>query len=402
MTSKAGISTWLLTLSVVSLYFVQSEVGAVTPALASISADFPGVPMTTIALIATLANFVATIFMLITGRIAGTIFRFKPLLTIGLILFFAGGVAPYFFHSSIAVILVFRCIFGVGLGIVTPLGATMVMAFFEGRQREKVLGLGAAVNNTGGVILQVVGGALAAISWTLCFWTHAVALLPLFFVLFFLPEPEKKEEEKVAETGEKKKMPVDTYVCVICIFFIMILVSPLILRMSYIVETLGMGPTITGFVNSSYTLGGILGGLIFSKVFGKLRLNAFPVICFVIAIAMACLAFGSSSVVFCFLAAILAGSGMYNMLPAMYAVIGAKTTPAQQSMSSGLIMGFMNLGFFASSYVAAFLENAFHQADNIRFPFYIGMICFAIAGIILVFIMTSKNKKDPDALANIQ
>ena len=391
MTSKVGISTWLLTLSVVSLYFVQSEVGAVTPALASISASFPGVPMTTIALIATLANFVATIFMLITGRIAGTVFRFKPLLLIGLILFFAGGVAPYFFHSSITVILVFRCIFGVGLGIVTPLGATMVMAFFEGKQREKVLGLGAAVNNTGGVILQVVGGALAAISWTLCFWTHAVALLPLFFVLFFLPEPEKKaEEEKVTETGEKRKMPVETYVCVICIFFIMILVSPLILRMSYIVEALGMGPTITGFVNSSYTLGGILGGLIFAKVFDKLGMNAFPVICFVIALAMACLSFGSSSVVFCFLAAILAGSGMYNMLPAMYAVIGAKTTSAQQSMASGLIMGFMNLGFFASSYVAAFLENAFHQADNIRFPFYIGLVCFLIAGVVLLFAMRGK------------
>jgi hypothetical protein len=70
-------SSWLLTLSVVSLYFVQSEVGAVTPAFASISESFPDVPFTTIALIATLANLVATIFMLITGKIAGTVIKLK-------------------------------------------------------------------------------------------------------------------------------------------------------------------------------------------------------------------------------------------------------------------------------------------------------------------------------------
>ena len=43
--------------------------------------------------------------------------------------------------------------------------------------------------NGGGIILQMLGGALADVNWQLVFWGHAFGLIGLFMA-FFLPEPD--------------------------------------------------------------------------------------------------------------------------------------------------------------------------------------------------------------------
>lgn len=127
-----------LKIAVLSVFFVQMGVGTITPAIANIAAAFPDVPFTTLLLVSTLAVLMSVPATLISGRLAGSVVKYKTLLIVGMVLFIGGGIAPYFMTaSSFTAILAVRAIFGIGLGIVTPLGAALIIAFFDGEVRAQ-------------------------------------------------------------------------------------------------------------------------------------------------------------------------------------------------------------------------------------------------------------------------
>ena len=81
-----------------------------------------------------------------------------------LILFLAGGVAPAFLNNF-TTLLLSRAVFGIGIGLLSPLGNALVLGLFEGQERANMLGLGGVVMNLGGIAFQMLVGFLAAISW---------------------------------------------------------------------------------------------------------------------------------------------------------------------------------------------------------------------------------------------
>jgi MFS family permease len=282
--------------AVLSLYFIQMGVGSVTPALASIAASFPGVPITTIVLIATLANLVSVPATIIAGRVAGSVIKYKTLLL-------------------------------------------------------------------GGMIL--------------------------------LPEPEKAPARQAGEAVPK--MPKVFYTYAIGIFVTTILFFPLMVSMSSVIEAGGMGnAAVSGMVLTMYTVGGVIAGFAFPKFFGTLKQNTIPVILCIITAAMACVAFGNT-LVFMYAAATLGGIGLCMMVPTIFTILGMKLHPAQIAIASGLIMGFMNGGGFISAYVYALLAVVFGQEGNLKFPFYVAMICFAIGAIGLLFVTNAKKNTQKPA-----
>ena len=142
-----------LKIAVLSVFFVQMGIGTITPALASIAAAFPAIPFTTLLLVSTGAVLISVPATLISGRLAGNVIKYKTLLIIGMVLFIFGGIAPYFMTDFFAILAV-RAIFGIGLGIVTPLGAALIIAFFDGEVRAQMMGFGNVAANVGGILFQ--------------------------------------------------------------------------------------------------------------------------------------------------------------------------------------------------------------------------------------------------------
>jgi len=85
-----------------------------------------------------------------------------------------GGIIPYFFADNFYSILATRCVVGAGVGLVLPLGNTIVMLLFKGSGNEpKMLGLGTAFMNLGGVLFQLLAGVVNPATWELIiekFW----------------------------------------------------------------------------------------------------------------------------------------------------------------------------------------------------------------------------------------
>ena len=83
-------------------------------------------------------------------------------------LFVLGGVAPYF-ATDFTVILLERAIFGIGLGIMSPLANSLVMGVYEGDKVASMTGMVTLAMNIGGMVLQFMGGYFAGIGWNYSF-----------------------------------------------------------------------------------------------------------------------------------------------------------------------------------------------------------------------------------------
>ncbi|MDO9493676.1 MFS transporter [Acetobacterium sp.] len=373
-----------LKIAVLSMFFVQMGVGTITPAIANIAAAYPDIPFTTLLLVSTLAVLMSVPATLISGRIAGTVVKYKTLLLIGMILFIGGGVAPYFMAtSSFTAILAVRAIFGIGLGIVTPLGGALIIAFFDGEVRAQMMGFGNVVANVGGILFQLLGGMAAGIAWQYAFLPHALGVITLVLILF-LPEPEKAPVQVAGEA--KPKLPGSVFGFALAIFLITALVYPMLVNMSTIIAVTGMGGAAdAALVLTMFTIGGMAGGFIFAKVFGIFKKNTFAVGLAMLAIAMVSVGLGNS-ILFMYIGTTAAGVGFSFIMPTIFMDLGAAVHPSQMATASGIVMACMNIGGFCSAYIFAFLGSITGMTENIKFPFYVSMTVFAVAAIAYLLI----------------
>ncbi|WKY48124.1 MFS transporter [Eubacteriaceae bacterium ES3] len=383
-----------LKIAVLSVFFVQMGIGTITPVIANIGAAFPDVPFTTLLLVSTMSVIMSVPATLISGRLAGTVVKFKTLLIVGMILFVGGGIAPYFMTTaSFSAILVVRAIFGIGLGIVTPLGASLIISFFDGESRAQMMGLSNVVANVGGILFQLLGGFAGAISWEYAFLIHGLGILTLIIVLF-LPEPEAVPVQ--ASNEAKPKLPTTVYVFAGLIFFMMALIYPMLTNMSTIIAVSGMGTAgDAAMVLTMFTVGGMLGGFIFAKVFGFFKSNTMPVGVAMLAVAMVSIGFGNS-IAFMYIGTTVAGIGFSFVMPSIFMNLGATVHPSQMPTAAGIVTASMNVGGFCSAYMYALIAGiaGVDMTVNFKFPFYVSMVAFAAIAVALIFIKP-KNESAP-------
>lgn len=181
-------------LAVLSIYFLTTGLNAVQPALDSIAAAFPNVPLTLVYLLNTIPTLVGLFVTLLAGRILGTRISFRTAAIIGAALFLLIGVVPYFLEEF-ALILASRALLGVSVGLITVVGPSLALLLFDEGQRTRVLGATNFANNLGNMFFLLVGGILAASGWRSVFLVYLIGAAVLVIVLLFLPEPKGSDGE---------------------------------------------------------------------------------------------------------------------------------------------------------------------------------------------------------------
>lgn len=187
-------------ISILSLSLLTVMAGAaVAPALGVIRAYFADSNALAIQLIISMpAVFIfltSFIFPLLTRR-----FRVRTLVLLGLVLYVIGGCLAGVF-SHIALVLVFRALVGIGVGIIMPLSTGLLSFYYPPEALDRLMGLSSAMNQMGGVIATLLSGVLAAISWRASFLVYLLGLLCIVLCLFFLPNDRLDEPGNRAKAG---------------------------------------------------------------------------------------------------------------------------------------------------------------------------------------------------------
>jgi len=148
-------------------------------------------------LILTLPALIIAVLAPAAGWIADRFGR-KKLLLSSLILYGVSGTNGLYVND-LFLILAGRAFLGLGVaGIMTSI-STMAADFFEGPERQKFLGLQAAIHSLSGVIFVGVGGFLADISWRMPFSLYALSFVMLPFAFYLLHDTEAHKEAKVLD-----------------------------------------------------------------------------------------------------------------------------------------------------------------------------------------------------------
>jgi len=182
---------------------------AVAPALPLISQAFPNASDTSISLIVTLPALAIALTGIFIGILSDKIGKI-PVLAASVAVFSIAG-SSGFYLTSIPAILVGRFILGIGIAGIICTTSALIVCYYDGISRAKVLGYQAAAMGVGVLILEVSGGFLAGISWRTAFLIYLIGVIIFAGILLTMKEPIRKCEEVITSPGETKDAQGETF-----------------------------------------------------------------------------------------------------------------------------------------------------------------------------------------------
>ncbi|MFP3089314.1 MFS transporter [Treponema sp. TIM-1] len=368
--------------------------GAISPAIASIAAAFPGVSTTMIQMLVTLPNILIVIMAPLYGWLSTRI-QPRKIIIFGLVMFSAGGILPAFMNS-LPHILFFRVFLGLGTGITLPSAIAIIPAFYEGNQREKLVGWNMSVGCFGCIIMQILGGYLTEIDWHYSFFAYGVGVFSLVMVLLFLPEVSMKQSGETEEPAKKggifAQIPKAVYGIALIYLVGMILDTVMATNISLQIETEGIGSPANSGIGLSLFIGG---SLVSSLLYGK-----YYEICKEFSRGLAWVIMGigffmcasSYTIVTIYFSLLICGIGNGLVVPAYFAHVSKITARGYVAFSVAMISAAQGLGNFIVPVFVNMIVRAFSR-DYGRFPILFSSFALMSLGIVLtLWVVFQKNR----------
>lgn len=362
--------------ALLAIAFIQLSTSAVTPALATMSAKFSNISQNSIALLTTLPSLMSIPSTLIASSFVGKQLKYKSLVIFGFLCLLLGGIGPCL-TENFYIILVWRAIFGIGIGCVIPLVMPLTMLFFNKEEVQGVMGANSISTNVGAILFQLLGGLLCSrFGWHATFFIYFL-LIPCAIVAFLMPEPEKQEQSLSESTevvhnnslrGIMKWLVID--------FFYMVFCFTLITQTSSAIAENGFGSsTVSGIALSLFTAGGVLGGIIFRKS-KKITGNVFIIIFANMFAGFVLMTIANNVIVF-LLGEVFVGLGFGMFNPACNISVGLIVGADARARAASLLSAIGNLGGFLSVFLLSRIITALHLSGS-SYMFLLSAIFFML------------------------
>ena len=208
-------------ISILSISLLILGPQALSPSMAVIINAFPDVPVSTVRLLISLPLITLVIFTLVTAAIDKR-FNKKWISCTGILVFTVFGVLCAF-TDSFAVLVCFRLLMGIGLGMTAAYGVSFISMTTEGKERTRLIGLQSSATNVGSLILMAAAGILSSVNWHDAFFIYLIGIPVLILVILFVPSfpPENAahtEQVKTVMNGKVKLACVGTFAFFILFF----------------------------------------------------------------------------------------------------------------------------------------------------------------------------------------
>ncbi|WP_019849454.1 MFS transporter [Desulfitobacterium sp. PCE1] len=354
------------------------------PVLADIMKAFPDIDPTTVMLISGLPSLFIVFFAPIYGKLT-QYFPKKALFAFASLCFVLGGFLPAFM-THFSLILAMRCLLGIGLGFLMPMAADLISDFFDGHERETMMGFQSAFTSIGGIMYQMAGGFLGSFGWNYAFYAYLLGVLIFLAVHLALPEPQRK----VAPKGERLKMPSRVYPCFVALFafqmilFILTNNAAVMLDGEKIADASSIGVALT-----LMTVGGLIGGFLAGKVMRVLKDYTFTLLFLLFGIGFG-IGYTSYTLAQFFVATTIIGLSMGVLVPSYWVKLSITVPPPLVALAISIGVSAMNIGGFIQPYVYDGVSKLFGLQIG-RDSFLVGMVAsLLMAAFVLVEAMVTR------------
>jgi len=308
-------------------------------------------------------------------------FTKKRVVIAGLLLFVLSGVTGGMVNN-IYLLLCMRAVLGIGLGLVIPFSTALIADFFEGEERQKLMGFSSSLNMVGGMSALIISGFLASISWRLPFLIYLCGIPVIFLILFFLPD----KKDTVEEDEGKIKTPFPKHVYKVA-FSMLLLSTHLFIytpTMALFLKDNILGDSkVAGFAIAFATTGGIFAGLFLPRTLRLTGRFFVPSMLFVISIGFLLLN-NAGVIALVFVATFITGFGNRSMYPVFFLKATQGIPRSYSVKATSILSATIYIGQFLAPNLQKFVGFVFNE-PSIRFLYlFVAAVTF-ISGVLIMF-----------------
>ena len=303
------------------------------------------------------------------------------LLAVGLLLFFASGVASIF-AKTITQLIVASCIMGVGAGVAVPYSTGLVVRYFTGDARVRQLGISSAINNLSLVVATAVVGWLAAKDWHLAFTVYllpAVSLMLIASLRGTQPAPEPPHSDQMRQT----KIKVGHLMSLTLLYFVITMTSLVItFYLSFLVEHYRFPQSVSSPMISLFFLAIMLPGFMLNTIIRYLR--SATIFISLVAMVVGLLLVGTvPDIPLMIVGVILTGAGYGILQPIIYDKTAIIAPPEEATKALSVVMTANYVAVVVCPIVVDFVEKFVHIKSE-SFPFVASAVVVGVVAILAI------------------
>ena len=236
-----------------------------------------------IKLILTMPALLIAVMAPMAGYIIDTFGR-KQLLAISLVVFGVAGFSGYLIED-LYLLLFSRAILGLGIAGIMSATTTLIGDYFEGLERNQLLGMQGSFMAIGGVVYLNLAGILADWSWRSPFLVYLIAFLILPLMLYYIYEPKLKQKDKSSANPTFKEASKDntwiTYFIYIIIFVGMVFFYMTIIQIPFLLKDQGTtSNALIGLAISVATISGAITSMNYARFKKRLSFGLIYILAF--------------------------------------------------------------------------------------------------------------------------
>ena len=366
-------------IGIMSLCSVALSYMALSPIIASIGADFTGVDETLVQMVFTLPSLLFIIGSPLSG-IAMSYINKKTIALFSLSCYLVGGLFPFFFNSSIWLLLVGSLIIGVGTGFLMPLINGFIVQYFDKNDRAPLMGMNAIFTALGALTFIFIGGQLSRFGWRYTYLAFSLVIVIIAVAGICLPNGEPQRAEGSEKAGKASAFEMNLYILgLFVIGFIYFLVQNAFNTNSsaYAINVLGKDAAMASLVTMINTIGGIIGGMSFSRIAYRAKSQIETITLAVIAVGFFITFFIPSTVAF-FAGSFLIGYGFAIFNAAGSYLLSYNTRPETNAFTVSVYLALINFGAAISPIVVNACTGFLGKEISIKFLF-VGIVIAVIS-----------------------
>lgn len=342
--------------AVLSLSLLLASVSVGGCLLGDLAKEFPDAPTWYLQMFVTFPVIGGMLANIVGGAMAARVGK-KNLCLIGIAMCFAGGFFPMF-APTLGLKIAIRVIASIGVGLIQPLSASLIVDCFEGKTANIMMGLQSSCVGLGASIFSYTMAAIMVYNWhfAYCAYLYAVAV----FLLVFCGIPAFVNDigrETKCETGEvikrRAKLPKIAYVG----FFLQLIYC---LGYCAIDNCLSLASVETNRITtvqaaSIASWGGVaslIGGLFFGFVKNKIGMKVGPIALILNIIGLAIIG-GTSTTIMWYIGVTLLKVGFCWWMPFVNFFVNEGTDESNSALATSLGFVGNSFGAFTFGYALA-------------------------------------------------
>ncbi len=394
---KSGDKMLLFKAAVLGISLLVASVSAGGCLLGDLAKEFPDAPVWYLQMFVTFPVIGGIIANVIGGVLASKVGK-KTLCLTGIAMCFIGGFFPMFV-PTLALKIAIRVIASLGVGLIQPLTASIIIDCFDQKTANTMMGLQSSFVGLGGSLFSYTMAAIMVYDWHFAYCAYLYAVAIFILVLVGIPAyvneigKEEVKTDNVNISKEKRKLPKEAYVGFILQFVYCLGFAAIDSCLSLASTETGTISTVSATAIASW--GGIasmIGGLFFGMMKNKIGMKIGPLSLVLNIIGFVIIGMTSTATMW-YVGITILRVGFCWWMPYINFFVTENTDESNSAMAASLGFVGNSLGAFVFGYVLAGVSALVGGISSHQAFIYGAIFITAALVILLVFTAQKKQKK---------